>query len=251
VVLEENVEGVTRFVALFHSQIPAVLGPVRSARTGDLDLLAAMNRPVFAYSGANTGVTAWIDSAAGSGVLVDYTAQRRPCYFRTPERPGPHNLLLDPVCAAPVADLDAPGPARPLWRIDAAWQPPIGSAVTADSTFGVPMDGVDVAWTWDPTTGTYLRSQDGAPHIADTGAQIAAGNVVVIASVHVPSPVDARSPNPITVGTGPATVHRDGVAIEAVWSRAAPNEPFAFFELATGAPIALDTGVTFVELTRA
>ena len=55
VVIEENVEGVTRFVALFHSRTPAVLGPVRSARTGDLDLLAAMNRPVFAYSGANAG----------------------------------------------------------------------------------------------------------------------------------------------------------------------------------------------------
>ena len=33
-VLEVNVEGVSRFVALFHSDLPPQLGPVRSARTG-------------------------------------------------------------------------------------------------------------------------------------------------------------------------------------------------------------------------
>jgi hypothetical protein len=251
VVFEENVEGVTRFVALFHSRIPTVLGPVRSARTGDLDVLSAMNRPVFAYSGANAGVTEWIGSASSSGVLVDYTAQRRPCFFRTSDRPGPHNLLLDAVCAQPAARVDSPGPARPLWQIDAGWVPPVGVAASADTSFGVPMDGVAVEWHWDATTGTYLRSQDGQPHVADSGVQLAATNVVVLSVVHVPSPVDARSPNPITVGTGNAVVHRDGAAIDALWSRATPYDPFAFFEATTGVPIPLDTGVTFVELTRA
>ena len=58
-----------------------------------------MNRPVFAYSGANPGVTDWINSAASSSVFVDFTALRSPCYTRSAERPGPHNLLLDPSCA--------------------------------------------------------------------------------------------------------------------------------------------------------
>ena len=104
-----------------------------------------MNRPVFAYSGANAGVTEWIDAASGSGVLVDYTAQRRPCYCRTPDRPGPHNLLLDPACAQPVAGADSPGPARPLWATDAGWVPPVGVAASPDTSFDVPMDGVAVA----------------------------------------------------------------------------------------------------------
>ncbi|MEY2523121.1 MAG: hypothetical protein QOJ66_1686, partial [Ilumatobacteraceae bacterium] len=115
-IIEENVEGITRFVALFHTNLPDAVGPVRSARIGDLDLLSAMNRPVFAYSGANPGVTDWIGSAAFSAVLVDFTAQHNPCYFRTADRPGPHNLLLDPSCAVDVAS--AAGPGRPLWQID-------------------------------------------------------------------------------------------------------------------------------------
>ena len=76
-VIEENVEGITRFVALFHSNLPTAVGPVRSARTGDLDLLTAMNRPVFGFSGANPGVTQWIDSAEGSGVLVSETRKEK------------------------------------------------------------------------------------------------------------------------------------------------------------------------------
>jgi hypothetical protein len=59
-VIEENVEGISRFVALFHTHLPDFVGPVRSARIGDLDMLSAMNRPVFAYSGANPGVTDFV-----------------------------------------------------------------------------------------------------------------------------------------------------------------------------------------------
>ena len=246
-IIEENVEGITRFVALFHTHLPDFIGPVRSARIGDLDMLSAMNRPVFAYSGANPGVNDWIGSAARSEVLVDYTAQRNPCYVRSPDRPGPHNLLLDPNCA--VANAPTAGPARSLWKIDPAYSPPLAS--TTDTTFPVAMDGVAVDWAWDAGSGTYLRFQDGLPHVGLSGAQISARNVVELSIVYVPSPADARSPTPITVGSGSAIVHRDGKAILATWSRATAYDPFALTSVATGQPISLDTGTTFVELERA
>ena len=248
-IIEENVEGITRFIALFHTHLPDVLGPVRSARIGDLDLLSAMNRPVFAYSGANPGVTDWISSAASSKVLVDFTALGNPCYSRSPDRPGPHNLLLDPNCA--VISSTAAGPARPLWHIDPSWTPPNAAAALADTTFSLAMDGVIVDWTWDSATGTYLRSQDGQAHITVSGAQISARSVVEISTVYVPSPVDARSPTPITVGTGTAVVHRNGKAIRVRWSRATPYDPFEFVETATGQAVPLNAGTTFIELVRA
>jgi Protein of unknown function (DUF3048) N-terminal domain/Protein of unknown function (DUF3048) C-terminal domain len=248
-IIEENVEGITRFVALFHTHLPGVLGPVRSARIGDLDLLSAMNRPVFAYSGANEGVTAWINSAASSGVLVDFTALRSPCYSRSADRPGPHNLLLDANCA--VANVAAAGPARPLWLTDPSWTPAVGVSAPADTTFALSMDGVDVGWTWDATTGTYLRSQDGLPHVTVSGAQISARSVVEISTPYVPSPADSRSPTPVTVGTGKAVVHRNGRAIPVYWSRATPYEMFRFFDITTGQPVPLNTGITFIELVRA
>jgi Protein of unknown function (DUF3048) N-terminal domain/Protein of unknown function (DUF3048) C-terminal domain len=247
-IIEENVEGISRFVALYQTDLPDVVGPVRSARIGDIDLLSAMNRPVFAYSGANPGVTDWIGSAAFSNVLVDFTALHNPCYFRTADRPGPHNLLLDPNCAVDLAS--AAGPARPLWSIDGSWTAPADVDAPADTTFTLAMDGVVVDWTWDSATGTYLRSQDGQPHFTVDGAQISARNVVEISTVYVPSPVDARSPTPISVGSGTALVHRDGKAIPAIWSRPTPYDAFEFVDTATGQPIPLDAGTTFIELVR-
>jgi hypothetical protein len=247
-VLEVNVEGVSRFIALFHSTLPPQVGPVRSARTGDLDLLTAMNRPVFAFSGANPGVTQWIASAASSEVLVDFSAQHSPCYSRSPDRAGPHNLLLDPTCALTAATNG--GPARRLWTIDPAGVPPSSVTAADDTTFTVPMDGVHVEWTWDAASGSYLRSQNGQPHVAVSGARLTAANVVELATDYVPSTVDARSPNAITVGSGIAVVHRDGHAIPATWSRPSPYAPFTFRDATTSQPIALDVGTTFLEFER-
>lgn len=247
-IIEENVEGITRFVALFHTNLPDRAGPVRSARTGDLDMLAAMNRPVLGWSGGNPGVTAWVRSAASSRLLVDFSAQSNPCYQRTSNRRAPHNLLLDPACA--VTSAFEPGPAQPLWAIDAGWTPPEGFVVNPDSSFDVAMDGVTAGWTWEPGFGVYLRLQNGNRHVAISGDQIAVSNVVEIYTAHPPSPVDARSPNPITVGFGPAIIHRDGVAIEGAWTRSTPYEPFSFIDRETGEPILLDEGRTFIELAR-
>jgi len=247
-IIEVNVEGVSRFIALFHSQIPAAIGPSRSARTTDLDLLAAMNRPIFAFSGANQAVTQWLGSADSSGVLVDYSAQRNGCYQRYSERPGPHNLILEPTCVL-ARGLDA-GPARPLWTIDSEWDAAEASASSTDTTFTVDMDGVRVQWTWDAESGRYLRSQDDNPHTTDSGRRISASTVVELSAFHRPSTVDARSPHVVTLGSGSARVHRDGRSIAATWTRENPADPFAFTDATTGDPIPLDEGVTFLEFVR-
>ena len=246
-IIEENVEGVTRFIGLFQTQLPNEVGPVRSARTADLDLLVAMNHPVFAFSGANDTVNAWVDSAATSGLLTNFTALSSPCYVRTAERPGPHNLLLDPTCTVNTAS--GSGAARPLWPISATWtRPATGSP---DTTFTVPMDGVDVSWSWDVATATYLRSTDAQPHLTVSGGQLSARTVVEVNCDHVPSPADARSPNAVTTGSGTGVVHRNGVAVPVVWSRPTAYDPFTFVDATTRAPVPLDTGRSFLELVRA
>ncbi len=112
------------------------------------------------------------------------------------------------------------------------------------------MDGVRIDWTWDAASGTYLRSQDAADHLAASGARITADSVVELRVRHVPSPVDNRSPNPISVGSGRGTVHRDGRAIAVTWTRPTAYDPFTFTEVTTGAPVPVDEGRTFVELVR-
>jgi hypothetical protein len=245
-VIELQVEGVSRLVALYQSALPASLGPVRSARTSDVDLLTAMNRPVFSYSGSNPGVAAWLDSAESSGILVDFSAQEHGCYARRDDRPGPHNLGFDPACA--LAASPAAGPARPLWHMRATWAAPPGVPSAPDASFTVPMAGVAVGWTWDATSGTYLRSQDGLPHVADGGVRIVADTVVEIVTEYVPSPVDERSPHAVTTGSGSAVVHREGRAYPATWTRATAYDGW-IFHAPDGTEIPLDVGRTFLELT--
>ena len=245
-VIELNVEGISRFIALFQSRLPDVIGPVRSARTEDFDLLSLMNRPIFAYSGANDGVLQWAEAADGSGVIADFGAQHAPCYGRSPDKPGPHNLVLDTACA--YASATTAGPARPLWRIGAAVS---GGSAARETAFDVAMDGVAVRWRWDAAAGAYRRWQDGAPHVTVSGDTLSADTVVVLSVVYVPSVADERSPNAVTVGTGSAVIHRGGWATSALWSRATPYAPFQFFDPHTGTELSVGTGVTWLELSRA
>lgn len=245
VVFEENVEQLTRFVALFQSRQPAEVGPVRSARTGDIDVLAGMNRPVLAWSGGNKGVTRIVRAADAAGLLVDLSALRVNCYRRDGSRKSPHNLVLNTACAR--VNQDDAGPARPLWSFADPAAPVVGAP---DGAFDVKMDGVAVRWQWDPAGRSYLRFQDGRQHVSAGGVPVAVTNVVVISAVHIPSPVDARTPEPQTVGTGRVAVHTGGVVRTGSWTRALATDPWTF-TADDGTPILLAPGSTFVELARA
>jgi hypothetical protein len=244
VIVEENVESLTRFIALFHSRVPEQAGPVRSARTSDLAILAALNRPVLAWSGGNKNVTKAVRAAADAGWLVNISAQTTGrCYGRAGGKKAPHNLVVSTSCvlvAAPTA-----GPARPPWIFDDLYVP----AGAASGSFDVRMDGVNVRWTWDQASGQYLREQAGHAHVDASGVQISGTNVVLMYVAYLPSPADERSPEAQTLGSGAVIVHRNGIAVAGIWSRAAATEAFSFTDGA-GNPIPLASGTTFVELIR-
>src|SRR5215831_2268018 len=56
--------GLSRFLAIFSSGYPPVVGPVRSAREDDLELLRQFGRPAFAYSGATATLLPYIHRTA-------------------------------------------------------------------------------------------------------------------------------------------------------------------------------------------
>ncbi len=194
VVFEENVESITRFIALFHSRQPAEVGPVRSARTGDLYIVAAMNRPVFAWSGGNRNVTDWVESAAAAGRLVNLSALRVRCYRREPSRPRPHNLVLDMACAR--AKAGNAGAARPLWGFTHA----AGSTTTATAA----------------TTTTPVTPTAAAP-ASDATTPDTAGTTTPTA------PTTNNAPPPTSPGTPVAqfAVTMDGVRVSWAWDPAA------------------------------
>lgn len=222
IVFEENTEGITRFAAVFHSNGVDPLGPIRSGRSQDVDMLSGLNQPLFAWSGGNAGVRAMIRNSD----FVDLDHGWTSGYYRRSGRGGaPHNLFssTDALWQHTPEEFSLPDPmfgyARPEDTID-------GQAAT---TVEVPMDGVRVTWTYDEESGLYLRSQNGNPHNTEASGQVAARNVVVMGVTYNPSPVDRRSPEAQTVGTGTVMVFTDGVARTGVWLRMSNTDPYGLF----------------------
>jgi hypothetical protein len=242
-VFEENVEGVTRFVAVFQTNMPDRIGPVRSARTSDVDILASLNRPILAWSGGNPYVTSAVRGAHMYGWLANLSAQSSNCFWRSGTRKAPHNLLLDPACARASATLA--GSARPIFQHDAGG----GVPGTPEARFNVRMDGLDVTWVWDTQSQRYWRRQRGDWHTDVDGTRVGAEDVVVLHVDYRQSPADSRSPEAVTVGSGRAVLHRGGHAISGTWSRADRFLPFTLLA-DDGRVLTLAPGTTFVELSR-
>jgi len=81
--------GLSRFLAIFSSGYPRVVGPVRSAREDDLEVLRQFGRPAFAYSGATATLLPYIHRTAR---IVDLYSGITKGYYRDNSRVVPYNL---------------------------------------------------------------------------------------------------------------------------------------------------------------
>jgi Protein of unknown function (DUF3048) N-terminal domain/Protein of unknown function (DUF3048) C-terminal domain len=238
IVFEEIVEGrLTRFAAVFHSQGSNPVGPIRSGRTQDVDLLSGLNEPLFAWSGGNPGVTAAIDNST----FVSLNACCAGGYFRT-DRTAPHNLYnnTDTLWAQATSDAGRPGP---MFR----YIMPGKEVRGANKSWLEVQVGVNpVRWDFSPECRCYLRSQYGGPHELTDG-QATTDNVVVLATGYRPSYVDARSPEAITVGSGKAFVMSRGHLQIGTWERKVNTDPVRLF-LRNGKLMQIGPGRTWVEL---
>jgi hypothetical protein len=241
IVFEEIVEGrATRFAAVFHSQGANPVGPIRSGRTQDVDLLSGLNQPIFVWSGGNPGVMRAIGES-GFHSINNTGPLPATGFFRT-GRPRPHNLYhnTDPLWQQLTWAIGRPDP---LFRYV---EPGTAVAGEARGWVDVRVGTNRVRWEYDPGSDLYLRSQGGRPHQLTDG-RASADNVVVLITNYRPSPVDARSPEAITVGDGIAFVMSDGTLQIGVWERDERSDPVNL-RTPDGEPILIAPGRTWVEL---
>jgi DUF3048 family protein/ASPM-SPD-2-Hydin domain-containing protein len=235
VVFEEIVEGrATRFAAVFNSMEADPVGPIRSGRTQDVNLLLSLNDPAIAYSGANAEVNNALQ-AAGFELLGEGT----PGFFRRDDLPAPHNLYANLSELFP--QLVSSGNAVPIFDYVEPGIEVTGTPVTfAEMTVG----DYPVRWDWNAGRDVFLRSQLGSPHELTDG-QASADTVVVLVLGYGTSPAGG-GPEAQTLGTGRAVVYSDGLKVEGTWTRQNPTDPFSLE--ANGQPILLAPGRTWVEL---
>ncbi len=241
VVFEEIVEFGTRFAVVFHSGDSNPVGPIRSGRTQDIDLLSGLHQPLFAWSGGNPGVT----RAIADSDFIDLNPNLyRGLYRRQGNNGAPHNYYSDTDLLFAQATPEAGRP-TPLFSYRSEGELPGGSEV---SRAQIQMDSDTVLWEWSPELQSYLRSTNGrSHHDGNTGEQVSASNVVVLTTPYRPSYVDASSPEAITLGGGQAVVFTGGKMITGAWIRGYREEGILLFD-DQGAIIELSPGRTWVEL---
>ncbi len=246
IVYEENVEQLTRFAAVFHTNAPTNIGPIRSGRTQDVALFSAYLNPLFVWSGGNSKVTSAIKNSPliNVGALMAY---KQGGYRRESSRKAPHNLYAD---AEKIFTLTPKGASRPpqqfLYRGESDAKP---ATATPSDGLHLSMDGVQVSWLWDTASSSYMRWSGKDKHLDADKTQVAAKNVVVLYMVYKASAADVRSPEAQSVGEGDAWVYTNGSLVKGKWARALATDVFTLTDSA-GAPIKLTPGNTWVELPR-
>lgn len=246
IVYEELVEGgITRFIAVYQCHDAGRVGPVRSGRLTDPDVLVQFGHPAIGYAGAANQVVKAIDRA---GLIdVNYVAAAS-AYTRDPNRPAPHDLYASTGALWKAAG-SVEGAPEPVF----SYGPDVQGRSRRASTVHLPFSGYsDVLWKWSRQDGMWLRSHGSVPHALEGGSQVSATNVVVM-SVEVTYPgtiVDAAgnpSPEVTLTGSGKAYVFRDGRMALGRWERASLGDVTKFVSK-DGQEIALAPGTTWVEL---
>lgn len=249
VVTEELVEGgLTRLFVTYQSRDTARVGPIRSARPVDADLLSQLGGGIFAYSGAAPGEIAPVQDHSRATLLSMDAGVG--AFYRDHSRPAPHNVYASTTAlydAGAAAGDHSPAPPAQF-----QFGPLVnGAPVTAAL---VPMgERSSAAWHWNPNTGVFERDQNGVPDVLEDGSRITADDVLLLSvgiqGTGVYDVTGAEDPLVDVIGEGAAWLLRDGQLIQGRWSRPSTDAPTTFTD-ATGAPMLLHPGRTWMELLQ-
>lgn len=220
IVYIEQVEGgLTRLAALFASQIPKEIGPVRSARISDLELLSQFGKVGFAYSGAQQKLRPEIAAAN----LFDLGAQRMSStiYTTDPQRIQPYAMVLRADLFMEYAQEKG---------FEFAQSKSAGWNFSDETKLGTAISSAKVSWPansyevfWSTEKEVWELSHGGVPNLSSTGARLTADTFVIqlvsITDSIYKDKVGGVTPFSATVGTGKGFILRDGKYIEGNWSR--------------------------------
>lgn len=245
IVYAEQVEGgLSRLMAVYATKFPETIGPVRSARESDLELLRQFDEPTLAFSGAQGKLLPLIDRAPLHAVTPGDAAG---AYFRGKEKPAPHNLYLRPEKL-----IDSPPGAEALTTGFRYGPTPVGGTPEASRTVRYP--AARFTFTWSDDRQRWLVSMDGTPTITTDGTRVAPATVVVqyvtIRKSQFHDYLGNNTPYTETVGSGRAEVLRGGRAFEANWERRTPTDGTAF-TTGDGKPMNFTEGQVWVVYAKA
>lgn len=249
IVYIEQVEGgLTRLAAIFSSKIPDKVGPVRSARISDIELLQQYGRVGFAYSGAQRLMRPVIASAN----LEDLGGQTHSSsiYTTDPARIPPYAMVLRAdLLMQFVKDrgINLAKSKNMGWKFGDS---PQGGIQIKSAHISWPANSYDVHWS--SSEGRWLLDHSYQPNVAASGFHLGPKTFIIqlvsITDSIYKDKVGGVTPFSATVGEGRAYILRDGRFFEAHWSRPDANSGTSW-RLSNGKEISFPRGQIWVALT--
>jgi hypothetical protein len=233
--------GLTRLVAVWHSDLPTAVGPVRSIRPMDPDIISPLGG-IVCYSG---GQLKFVTMMRNTNVYnaTETSEQTHGTFTRAKDREAPKNVIVDAAkLAAAHAELTPPAAQFEFTAItDQASAVAAGKPI---ANFSIYYPSALSHWIYNGTN--FARSQDGIVHKdSESGLQTTATNVVVL-NVQIDRQY-GKVPKTTLVGSGTGWVFSQGKQLAVKWSKASQTAPIVLTDEA-GAPIKLVRGNTWVEL---
>jgi len=244
-IIEAPVEGgLTRLTAMFFENEPTAIGPIRSVRPVDADLLSPW-RPFLVTTGGQSFVYREIE-AAGVEILDEGTDG----LFQQIERREPYHL----VATIPLIEAEAGEGAPPVQAL------PFGDAAlggdSADSV-AIPFSGVaDVEWVYDSALDEYVRNVNGEPYqvFPEYNAELTGFSIdtviVLKAAQRSAGYTDAAGADVPTfdvIGFGDVMVFHGGEVRSGQWLRAAQSDGWFFLD-ESGVQFTVPAGSVWLEI---
>lgn len=247
IVIDEMVEGgLTRFLAIWHSNMPTQFGPIRSVRPMDPDLATAFGG-VINYSG---GQAPFVAAMRATGIYnADETSEiKKGTMTRVANRVAPHNLFVNAqVEQSQHMPLGAP---KQIFNFSPDKETSMAGATgTAVLDVKAQFPAATALWTWNGTA--FVRTQDGKP-LTDAldGKQLSAQNVIVLRVAVDRSFRDPRYgfvPKTLLEGSGKGQVFSDGKVIDVTWTKTSANS-YVHIAALNGQEVTLAPGNSWFEL---
>lgn len=247
VVYEVQAEGgITRFIAVFQCQAPAMVGPIRSLRWVDWHVVHQLGHPILVSAG---GINPDIYAVKQQSWLhyIDALSFGGSPFERISSRVPPENLY---------------GSTSGIWSLVNSKTPPprlfdfsstVPKGGTSVGTVYLPFSSPeDVSWEWSASANRFLRFYSGQPAYGNGGEQLSATNVVIQFVNAPPGKYNESGPHSLgvhsqTVGSGPVWILRNGEIFKGSWQRSSLSKTTSYY-LSNGEQISLAPGQTWVEV---
>lgn len=213
--------GLTRLMGIYSSNYPEILGPVRSARISDIDILAQFGKVGFLYSGAQNKLRPVISAAN----LVNLSAERNPpsIYFNDPSRTAPYAMMVKPNLlleqADEVSQVQSMGWSHGQRDLEA-------KKIT---TATIRWPNAVYRATWSGPEKRFLLDHDNKPNIAASGVQLGSPMMIIQMVSIKPSEYGDKfggiTPKSTVTGTGVGYLLRNGSMTKVQWSRESSEAP--------------------------